>query len=475
MRNKIKKWGAATWTIAAACGLLMVLATRALAQSPASVSSKRPNFLIVIADDATFCELPLFGGKNLKTPNVDRLAEQGMVFNRSYVSMAMCTPCRTELYTGLYPVRSGVCRNHGAAKPGTRSMPQHLGNLGYRTGLAGKVHVQPRPVFSFEMVEGFERNCVAETANHDCAGIREFMARDTNQPFCLVVALVVPHAPWTVGHPEHFDTKKLVLPEYMVDTPETRKSYARYLAEYEVMDQQLGDVLATLEQTGQADRTLVVFTSEQGGQWPGCKWTNWELGLHTALVARWPGHVQAGIRTDALVQYADILPTLMAAAGGAIPVGTFDGSSFLPVLEGRAQTHRQFVYAMHNNVPEGPPYPIRSVHDGRFHYIRNLTPDAVYIERHVMGATAHNPYWLSWVWKSSDDPQALALVQRYLRRPAEELYDTQSDPLEQTNLVKLPQHRRIQKRLSAELDHWLKEQKDPGAELDSLEVVRGQH
>ena len=366
MKAQTKTWMKATWTFAIAWGLLMAPVTGGLAaQSAGPAPAERPNFLIVLADDATFCELPLYGGKNLKTPNVDRLAEQGMVFNRAYVSMSMCTPSRTELYTGLYPARSGVCRNHAAAKAGTQSMAQHLGNLGYRTGLAGKVHVQPRPVFSFEMVEGFERNCVADTAGHDCAGIREFITRDTNQPFCLVVALVSPHAPWTVGQPEHFEPGKLILPPYLVDTPETRKSYARYLAEYEVMDQQVGDVLAALEQTGQAGRTLVLFSSEQGGQWPGCKWTNWELGLHTALVARWPGRIRAATRTDALVQYADILPTLMAAAGGAAPAGAFDGSSFLAVLEDRASAHRQFVYAMHNNVPEGPPYPsARSTTDG---------------------------------------------------------------------------------------------------------------
>ena len=89
-----------------------------------------------------------------------------------------------------------------------------------------------------------------------------------------------------------------------------------------------------------------------------------------------------------------------------------------------------------------------------------------------MGATAHNPYWLSWMWKAGDDPKALALVQRYLRRPAEELYDTQTDPLEQNNLANRSGHRKIQKRLSAELDRWLKQQKDPGAELDTLEAVR---
>ncbi len=268
-------------------------------------AAARPNILIVIADDATFHELPLFGRKNIVTPNVDRLASEGMTFRRAYVSMSMCVPCRAELYTGLYPMHSGVCWNHMPTQPGIRSIVQYLSGMGYRVGLAGKIHATPLAVYPFEMVDGFERNCVALTADYDCKGIKEFMARDASQPFCLVVASVLPHSPWTVGDWQHFKPAKFVLPPYLVDTPETRRSLARYYAEYEALDKQLGDVLETLKETGQVDKTLTLFTSEQGGQWPGCKWTNWEEGLHTALVVRWPGHVEPGSRTDALVQYAE--------------------------------------------------------------------------------------------------------------------------------------------------------------------------
>ena len=447
-------------------GLALLLGTPAPA-APPKVASDRPNILIVIADDCTFNELALYGGRNVQTPNLDRLAAQGLRFRRAYVGMSMCTPCRTELYTGLYPMSSGVCWNHAGAKPGTRSLPQYLGKLGYRVGIAGKVDVRPESVFPFEMVGGFERNCVARTADYECKEIGDFMARDGRQPFCLVIGLVVPHAPWTVGHPEHFNRAKFVLPPYLVDTPQTREALAHYYAEIEVMDQQLGDILKTLDQTGQAGRTLVLFTSEQGGQWPGCKWTNWEEGIRTALLVRWPGHVQPDRQTDALVQYADILPTLLEAAGGNSGATRLDGTSFMPVLQGQVQQHRKYIYAMHNNLPEGPPYPIRSISDGRFHYVRNLTPDALYIEKHVMGTRGENPYWLSWVWRTESDLHALAMVSRYLRRPPEQLYDTQTDPYEMKNLADDPQYAPIKIELRAELDRWMKQQGDPGAKLDT--------
>ncbi len=430
------------------------------------------NFLVIIGDDCSYSELPLFGGKNVSTPHVDRLAKEGVFFRRAYVGMSMCVPCRAELYTGLYPCRSGVCWNHSSTKTGTISIVQHLGRLGYRTGIAGKVHARPRSVYPFEMVDGFERNCVAKTASYDVAGIRTFMARDRSRPFCLVVGLVVPHVPWTVGDSSVFDRKKLVLPPHFADTPETRESFARYLAEIAYMDMQIGEVLKVLEEVGQADRTVVVFTSEQGGQWPGGKWTNWEQGLRTALIVRWPGRVKPGAQTDALVQYADVLPTLLDIAGGKPEALGFDGRSFLRVLTGASDRHRQFAYAMHNNIPEGPAYPIRSVTDGRFRYIRNLTPEALYIEKHLMGRAAHNPYWLSWMWASETDPHAYAMVRRYMRRPAEQLYDTVADPFELTDLAADPAHATRKAALAAELERWMSQQRDPGVPLDTREAFR---
>ena len=186
-----------------------------------------------------------------------------------------------------------------------------------------------------------------------------------------MIALVVAHSPWTVGNPEQFQFDKLKLPPHFADTPELRRDYAKYLAEIGVLDKQVGDILKTLEKTRKADNTLVIFTSEQGGQWPGAKWTNWEQGLHTAFMARWPGKITPGRRTDALIQYADVVPTLVDAAGGDSKKLHLDGTSFLDLLLGRKDEHRKYVYGMHNNIPEGPPYPIRTIRTSRFRYIRN--------------------------------------------------------------------------------------------------------
>ena len=249
------------------------------------------------------------------------------------------------------------------------------------------------------------------------------------------------------------------------------------------MDSQIGQILDALKASGAEDDTLVLFTSEQGSQFPGNKWTNWNTGVHTALVARWPGQVPAGKRIDALVQYADILPTLVDAAEGKPLLSPYDGSSFLSVLHGKTGTHRQFTYGVHNNIPEGPPYPIRSVNDGEYHYIRNLSPDEIYIEKHLMGTRGtgqlNNPYWATWVWDSWNSPRSYNLVKRYMHRPAEQLYRVTTDPYEMKNLANHPSEAKRLAKLRAELDRWMTAQGDPGAPVDTPEAIqaskRGSH
>ncbi len=461
-----------------------MVAARSAWAVPESARRKKANFLIIMADDCTHSDLPVYGGQNAVTPHIDQLASEGLVFNRAYLASAMCQPCRAELYSGLYPMSNGCAWNHSSSRPDITTMPHHLGAMGYRVGLAGKVHVKPEKAFPFTKVGGFDPNCVRNpTRPHDLQHVRRFMGKNQSEPFCLVVALVEPHVPWVMGDPSKYPPKRIKLPPNIADTPRTREAFSRYLGEISYMDQQVGDILKTLEASGRAEDTLVLFTSEQGSQYPGCKWTNWDTGVHTALIARWPGKVAAGKRTDALVQYADVLPTLVDAAGGEVTKHKYDGASFLSVLMDKTSRHRKYVYGMHNNIPEGPAYPVRTISDGKYRYIRNLTPDEIYIEKHLMGWSGkgelNNPYWATWIRDAWNDPKTYHLVKRYMRRPAEQLYHTANDPYELNNLVADPAVADIKARLSAELDRWMKQQGDPGAPQDTHEAIqaarRGEH
>lgn len=460
----------------------------------------KPNILIIMADDCTYNDLPIYGGQNAKTPHLDALARQGLVFNQAYLASAMCQPCRAELYSGQYPLSNGCAWNHSASRPNTKSLPHYLRPLGYRVGIAGKVHVKPKGAFPFDPVPGFDKSCVREpTLPHELEGIEDYM--DTGKhgsPFCLVVALVEPHIPWTMGDASQYPPEELKLPPNLADTPVTRQHFSDYLAEITYMDGQVGEILDALQRSGAQQNTIVLFTSEQGSQFPGCKWTNWNTGLHTGLIARWPGQIEAGRRTDALVQYADIAPTLVQLAGGPVealaqsagggggragnplkpekqPSDEFDGRSFQPVLLGKKDRHRDYAYGMHNNLPEGPRYAIRSVTNGKHRYIRNLLPNEIYIEKHLMGGgRLNNPYWATWV---GADPmrqeKTYQLVKRYMSRPAEQLYLTEADPYELNNLIgETGRMAEMKARLSRALDRWMANQQDPGAAVDTVAALK---
>lgn len=441
-----------------------------------SSEKKRPNILIIIADDCTYNDLPLYGGKNAKTPYIDGLAEEGMLFTKAYLAEAMCQPCRAELYTGQYPMRNGCAWNHSSSRPGTKSMVQYLEAQNYRVGLSGKVHVKPKDVYPFEKVEGFDVNCVrSPTRDHNLKGIKNFMVREDDKKFCLVVALVEPHVPWVMGDASQYPPKEIILPPNIADTPITREAFSRYLAEITYMDNQVGDILKVLKETGKSEETLVIFTSEQGSQFPGCKWTNWDTGLHTAFIARWPGVIKGGSKTDAIIQYTDVLPTLLEVSGAPEIRKNFDGTSFYDVLLSRRKSHRQFTYGIHNNLPEGPSYPVRTISDGNFRYIRNLKSDELYIEKHLMGwdgkGELKNPYWATWVRNSWANKKTYQLVKRYMVRPHEELYHTSMDPYELNNLVSNSKYLEIKKRLGVRLDEWMGSQGDPGLLQDTDEAL----
>ncbi|MEN8714332.1 MAG: sulfatase [Verrucomicrobiales bacterium] len=438
-----------------------------------------PNIVLIVGDDCTYNDLPLYGGQNAKTPHLDAMAERGLTFNQAYLATAMCQPCRAELYTGQYPMSNGCAWNHSASRPGTRSLPHFLRPLGYKVGIAGKIHVKPQESFPFDMVEGFDKSCVRDpTEAHDLAPALEYMRGD--DPFCLVICLVESHIPWVMGDASQYPKKKLKLPPNLADTPVTREHFSDYLAEITYMDQQIGDILAALDKSGKRDDTLVMFTSEQGSQFPGCKWTNWNTGVHTALVAEWPGKVPAGKRTDALVQYADFAPTFVSLAGGETE-SQWDGSSFAEVLRGESDVHRQYAYGLHNNLPEGPRYPIRSITNGKFRLIRNLLPNELYIEKHLMGGgRLNNPYWATWM---GDDPMkkpnSYASIKRYMSRPPVQLYNTLEDPYEMKNLAMDDGYAETKAQLTAALDEWMREEADPGAKVDTVEALqasrKGEH
>ena len=186
-----------------------------------------------------------------------------------------------------------------------------------------------------------------------------------------------PHSPWNKGERSRYDPTKVKLPSYFVDTPETRKQMVAYLAEITYFDGQVGRCLELLEKHGLTENTLVMVLSEQGSSFPFGKWTCYDTGLQSACIARLPGQIKPGTTSGALIEYVDVLPTFLEAAGISRPKG-LDGRSFLPVLQGQRDSHKQYVFGLMSTrgiINGSPHFGIRSVRSSRYKYIVNLTPD----------------------------------------------------------------------------------------------------
>jgi uncharacterized sulfatase len=254
-----------------------------------------------------------------------------------------------------------------------------------------------------------------------------------------------------------------------VDTKETRENMVDYLAEITYFDGQVGELLTLLDKHGIAENTMVVVVSEQGSSFPFGKWTCYDTGLQSACVVRWPGQVKAGSVTDAMVEYVDIAPTFINAAGGT-PKAGIDGVSFLPVLNGETHAHKRFVFGemTTRGINKGSPYfGIRSVRSEKHKYILNFTPDVTF-----QNACTTSTIFKSWRKKAlAGDNEAAEKISRYENRPAEEFYAIQEDPYEWHNLANDPRYAMQKAELKQELSRWMEECGDQGqqTELEALE------
>ena len=411
----------------------------------------KPNILLIIADDHTYRDSGCYGNEDVKTPNIDRLASEGMRFTRSFTATAMCAPTRQQLYTGIFPVKNGGYPNHSHVKKGIKSIVHYLRDLRYRVGLSGKTHFGPHESFPFERI----------SEDIDFEAIREFINREKKQPYCLIAASHNPHCPWNKGYQSVYNPEKITVLPYMVDTPETREALCRYYAEVTELDREVGECMKLVEESGMKENTMFVYTSEQGMQLPYAKWTCYDLGLRTAFVVRWPEKIKPGTISDAMIQYVDFVPTCIEAAGEK-PAKDLDGHSFLPVLLGKIDKHGDYVYGVHttNGIIVGRPYPVRSIRSKTHKYIMNLMPDATF--NNVMIERDQENFWKSWVKKAESDEFAAKRVNLYLNRPAEEFYDIVRDPYELNNLADDPQYRPLMNSMRKKLEGWMETQGDEG-------------
>jgi N-sulfoglucosamine sulfohydrolase len=432
--------------------LLLALGSCLCAADPS-----RPNIVIFLTDDHSLLDSTVYGAKDVRTPNMQRLAAAGLTFDRAFVASPSCAPSRAALLTGLMPVRNGAEPNHSRPRAEIKKLPAYLKELGYELVSFGKVsHYQHTGDYGFD-------HFAHDKYHEDVAipeGINWLRARKSDKPLCIFFGTNWPHVPWPEG-PEGYDAAKLQVPPTHVDTPRTRASRARYYAAVTRMDTELGDVYDAAREVLGAN-TFFLTTADHGAQWPFGKWSCYDAGIRTPMIAAWPGKIRAGERTSAMVSWIDILPTLVDVAGGKPPTD-IDGRSFVGVLRGEKTDHRDRIFTTHSGDGRMNIYPTRSVRTTDWKYIRNLHPE-FYYSTHVDIVQANDAggYFGSWQEKAKTDAVAAAVLKRYHERPAEELYDLKTDPNEVKNLAADPKYAAQLASLRGEVDQWMKAQGDTG-------------
>lgn len=448
-----------------------------------------PNVFLIMADDMSLRDCSPYygqpGGHPLPgragampeglTPNMSTLASQGMRFDACFNSTAMCAPIRQQLYTGIYPVRSGAYPNHGEVKAGTKSIVHHLTALGYRVGLMGKRHIGPQGSSGPFPFEYLGSGSDTEDVSNIAAAV-EFMTRDANQPYCLIVTSNNPHGPWDHGDFVP-DNTTLPIPADAVDTPQFRASYNKYLGEVKAFDDEVGAWMARVRNAPNPANTLFVCLTEHGASLPAAKFNCYDQGLRTGCLISWPAQIEAGSSTDAMIEIVDFVPTFIDAAGGAMPGGLerLDGLSFLPVLLGATQQHKQYVYGVQTsrgvNAQEamddldGPGeqrgYAMRSIRDERYKLIWNLQYD--------QGFGPGTSWLFRWPEVAADTIEdtdirahAQLLVDRIRDRPEFQFYDLEVDPFELNNLFGEGGHADRIAAMRLKLEAWMRSQRDRG-------------
>ena len=356
------------------------------------------------------------------------------------------------------PARNGAEANHSKPRADLKKLPAYLQSLGYEVVAFGKVsHYKHTVDYGFDYF-------AHDTYHDDVAvgnAIKWLRARTSTKPLCFIVGTNWPHVPWPKDAAPHTPAGVIIPPAH-IDTGKTREARTRYYAAIDRMDAELGAVFDATREVLGADRTIFLHTSDHGAQWPFGKWNLYDAGIRTPLLAVWPGHIRPGTRTDAMVSWIDILPTLVELAGGPAPTG-LDGRSFAAVLRGTSTTHRDRVFTTHSADGSFNIYPTRSVRTADWKYIHNLHPEYRFTTHVDLAKPADGAdYFGSWLDAAKNDPAAAAKIRRYYQRPGEELYDLRTDPLELHNLATDPAQAARLAALRDDVAAWMKSQGDTG-------------
>ncbi len=401
------------------------------------------NFVVFIADDQGDGDLGCYGNRFIKTPNVDRLATEGLRFDNAFLTISSCSPSRSSILTGRYPHSTHAEDLHDPLPADQKTIARYLRSEGYYCASIGKWHLGDSERRNWHQVI----ECLgAETAEQAVQVLRDVPGE---QAFFLWVASTDPHRPYqldTIAQPHR--PEDVIVPPYLPDHPKIRKELALYYDEISRFDQCVGAVRRALEESGRLEHTVIVYLSDNGMPFPRAKTTLYDSGIRTPLIVRWPGKVRPGSVQRNLFSVVDLSPTLLAIAG--VEQESMQGHDMTAMWLDSDAVGRDVVFA-----------------EANWHDFEKFTRAA----RTSQYKLIRNYYWDVPLWNSVDSINSmtwqglmevrqagkLTAAQKFLfqpQRPFEEFYDLRSDPHELHNVVNDPKHAAALAQLRTELDNW---------------------
>jgi N-sulfoglucosamine sulfohydrolase len=446
---------------------------------------QKVNILLITADDMNWDSPGCFGGKTPDvTPNIDRLASQGMRFMHAHITIAVCTPSRSVLLTGRYPHRNGA-EGFQRIREQVPTLSALLHEAGYLCGIIGKPLGQQEKFMWSSM-------CIYKGKRDE-----DMWGRDPNiyyryaknifeqavaakQPFFLMANSYDPHRPFHGsdeakkrfgrGPREIIDPSRIYRPEevgvpgFLPDLPDIRQEIAQYYSSVRRCDDTVGMILRALRETGFEDNTLVMFLSDNGMSFPFAKTNCYLHSTRTPWIVRWPGRIKPdAIDNQHLISGIDFMPTVLEATGLAQPKD-MDGFSFLPILQGERQKGRDMVFTQFHHIHGRNPYPMRCVETMKFSYIFNpwSNGERIYNAEPLSGLT-----FKTMIKQAATDQKIADRVKMLQYRTVEESYDLEKDPDALHNLIEDPAYKDEIDKLRKELLDWMKRTSDPAREAFS--------
>jgi len=441
--------------------------------------AQQPNILFIIADDMSYPYSSVYGDQVVKTPNLERLAQHGVTFTNAFTATPSCTASRAAILTGLYPHKLGEGVNLvGKLDSSVPTYVQLMRKEGYEVAYERKGW---GPGDFTQM--GYKENPAGKQVEFH----KMLSQLPKEKPFFFWFGTNDPHRtfPYGKGRASGIDLSKIKVPEFLPDVPEVRGDLADYFYLIKRLDDEVGELLKALEQSGRLENTIIVMTSDNGMPFPHAKANLYDYGTRVPLIiSSFSNKVLQNKKNDSFVNLIDLTPTFLEWTNArSKPV--MDGKSLIPILTGKSTTHRSEVFLererhcmARSEMERGAGYPMRAIRTKDFLYIVNLRfyrmPGG---DESMQGTTSEfgdvdGGPTKAYILDNRTDPAVKPFFEwGFAKRPQEELYDLRKDPFNINNVANMPEYATSKKELSEKLMQWMQDEKDPrvnggGDEID---------